>query len=83
MGISGHVSVRDPEFDDYIWMNPLDKHFGLMTAEGMICLDLNTGAVVGGNKVRILSQHHKFHCADLPISSSHGLALMEFDSDGC
>ena len=49
--MSGHISVRDPEFPDYIWMNPLGQHFGLMTAGDLICLDLNTGKVVGGNKV--------------------------------
>lgn len=56
--MSGHIRVRDPEFEDYIWMNPLGKHFGLMIAGDMICLDLNTGAIVGGNKVCIsLSLH--------------------------
>jgi len=49
-GQSGHISVRDPEFEHYIWMNPLGKHFGLMTAGDLICLDVNTGKVVGGNK---------------------------------
>ncbi|CZT41416.1 related to novobiocin biosynthesis protein novR [Rhynchosporium secalis] len=51
-GMSGHISVRDPEFEDYIWMNPLGKHFGLMTAGDLICLDIKTGKVVGGNKAR-------------------------------
>jgi len=51
-GMSGHISVRDPEYEDYIWMNPLGRHFGLMTAGDLICLDVNTGAVVGGNKTR-------------------------------
>ena len=50
-GMSGHISVRDPEFEDYIWMNPLGKHFGLMTAGDLICLDVATGKVVGGNRV--------------------------------
>lgn len=50
-GQAGHISVRDPEFEDYIWMNPLGRHFGLMTAGDMICLDMHTGAVVGGNNV--------------------------------
>ncbi|EKD21355.1 TqaM [Drepanopeziza brunnea f. sp. 'multigermtubi' MB_m1] len=31
-GMAGHISVRDPEYESYIWMNPLGKHFGLMTA---------------------------------------------------
>lgn len=60
--MSGHISVRDPEFEDYIWMNPLGKHFGLMTAGDMICLNLKTGAIVGGNKVRNHPYHHTFSC---------------------
>lgn len=32
-------------------MNPLGKHFGLMTAGDMMCLDVNTGDIVGGNRV--------------------------------
>lgn len=55
-GQSGHISVRDPEFEHYIWMNPLGKHYGLMTAGDLICLDVNTGTVVGGNNVRTASQ---------------------------
>ncbi|KAH6712984.1 class II aldolase/adducin N-terminal [Leptodontidium sp. MPI-SDFR-AT-0119] len=51
-GMSGHISVRDPEFEDYIWMNPLGKHFGLMTAGDLICLDIKTGKIVGGNRTR-------------------------------
>lgn len=49
-GLSGHISVRDPE-REAIWMNPLGKHFGLMTAGDMICLDME-GRVIGGNRVR-------------------------------
>lgn len=52
--MSGHISVRDPEFEDYIWMNPLGKHFGLMTAGDLICLDIKTGKIVGGNRVCLL-----------------------------
>jgi ribulose-5-phosphate 4-epimerase/fuculose-1-phosphate aldolase len=33
-------------------MNPLGKHFGLMTAGDLICLDVNSGKVVGGNRSR-------------------------------
>jgi ribulose-5-phosphate 4-epimerase/fuculose-1-phosphate aldolase len=50
-GMSGHISVRDPEYENYIWMNPLGKHFGLMTAGDLICLDVNNGKIVGGNRV--------------------------------
>lgn len=33
-------------------MNPLGRHFGLMTAGDFICLDYNTGKVVGGNRTK-------------------------------
>ncbi|KAJ5054334.1 uncharacterized protein L3040_000610 [Drepanopeziza brunnea f. sp. 'multigermtubi'] len=51
-GMAGHISVRDPEYESYIWMNPLGKHFGLMTAGDLVCLDINTGKQVGGNRSR-------------------------------
>lgn len=47
-GISGHISVRDPEQPDRFWINPLGVHFGLLRASDMICVDLD-GEVVGGN----------------------------------
>ncbi|KAJ5578052.1 aldolase [Penicillium hispanicum] len=47
-GISGHISVRDPEFEDRFWINPLGVHFGMLKASDMICVDLD-GDVVGGN----------------------------------
>ncbi|KAK6955592.1 hypothetical protein Daesc_003234 [Daldinia eschscholtzii] len=51
-GQSGHISVRDPEFNGLMWMNPLGRHFGMLTAGDMICLDIATGKVVGGNTSR-------------------------------
>jgi ribulose-5-phosphate 4-epimerase/fuculose-1-phosphate aldolase len=50
-GISGHISVRDPEHENCIWMNPIGKHFALLNARDMVCLDINTATIVGGNRV--------------------------------
>jgi len=47
-GQSGHISVRDPEHPGLMWMNPLSRHFGLLAAGDMLCLDMATGAVVAG-----------------------------------
>ncbi|KAH9909916.1 putative aldolase [Xylariomycetidae sp. FL2044] len=47
-GISGHISVRDPEHADRFWINPLGVHFGLLRASDMVCVDL-AGETVGGN----------------------------------
>ena len=51
-GQSGHISVRDPEFSGLMWMNPLGRHFGSLTAGDMICLEIATGRVAGGNVSR-------------------------------
>lgn len=50
-GISGHISVRDPEFSDLIWMNPIGRHFALLNASDMVCLRISDGEIVGGNRV--------------------------------
>ncbi|GAB7354546.1 hypothetical protein MBLNU459_g5004t1 [Dothideomycetes sp. NU459] len=47
-GIAGHISVRDPEFEDRFWINPLGVHYSMIKASDMICLDMK-GNVVGGN----------------------------------
>ncbi len=47
-GMSGHISVRDPEFPGLIWMNPLARHFGMLTAGDMMLLDIETGRIMAG-----------------------------------
>ncbi|KAF2494103.1 aldolase [Lophium mytilinum] len=63
-GISGHISVRDPEYTNAFWINPLGIHFGLLKAGDMILLDMDTGMVLGGNRSRPANaagfQIHKF-----------------------
>jgi hypothetical protein len=49
-GIAGHISVRDPEFSDKFWINPLGVHFSMMKVSDLICLDMQ-GNVVDGNRV--------------------------------
>jgi len=81
-GMSGHISVRDPEYPSAIWMNPLGKHFGLMTAGDLICLDVNTGAVIGGNRSRpgnsagflIHSEIHKARPDVHAVAHAHTIA---------
>lgn len=55
-GMSGHISVRDPEFPDRFWTNPLGRHFGLLKPSDMVLLDEH-GTVVGGNRVSFLCRH--------------------------
>ncbi|KAI9811593.1 MAG: hypothetical protein M1827_005342 [Pycnora praestabilis] len=47
-GMSGHISVRDPERHDAFWMNPLGVHFGLLKASDMILLDFEGRILIAG-----------------------------------
>lgn len=47
-GQSGHISVRDPEFPGLMWMNPLSRHFGMLRADDMLCVEIATGRIVAG-----------------------------------
>lgn len=47
-GISGHISVRDPEFSDRFWVNPFGVSFNLVRVRDLICVDSN-GTVVAGD----------------------------------
>lgn len=54
-GMSGHISVRDPEYPHAFWTNPLAVHFGLLKASDMILLSDNPddgGKVLAGNRSR-------------------------------
>jgi ribulose-5-phosphate 4-epimerase/fuculose-1-phosphate aldolase len=46
-GVSGHISVRDPEFTDRFWVNPFGVPFSQMTVGDLICVDEH-GTVVAG-----------------------------------
>ncbi|MFF5107157.1 class II aldolase/adducin family protein [Streptomyces sp. NPDC000134] len=47
-GISGHISVRDPEHLDHFWVNPFGVSFNRLRVADLICVD-GTGAVVEGH----------------------------------
>ncbi len=48
-GISGHLSVRDPEHPDRFWVNPFGVAFTRVRVSDLICVDA-AGQVVRGNR---------------------------------
>ncbi|WP_028933929.1 class II aldolase/adducin family protein [Pseudonocardia spinosispora] len=48
-GVAGHITARDPELPDHLWVNPYGVHFSRIRASDLLLLDGN-GKVVGGNK---------------------------------
>jgi ribulose-5-phosphate 4-epimerase/fuculose-1-phosphate aldolase len=46
-GFAGHLTVRDPEFPELYWTNPMAVHFSLVKISNLILAD-HTGKVVEG-----------------------------------
>ncbi|WP_431877001.1 class II aldolase/adducin family protein [Amycolatopsis sacchari] len=65
-GISGHVSVRDPEHHDRFWVNPFGISFSRVRVRDLICVDAGGTVVEGTHRVNpsafvIHSRIHE-HC---------------------
>jgi len=48
-GVAGHITVRDPEFPDHFWVNPLGHSFRHMRVSDLILVN-HDGEVVYGTK---------------------------------
>jgi len=48
-GIAGHITARDPERPDHLWVNPFGMHFSLIHASDSILVN-DRGEVVEGNR---------------------------------
>jgi ribulose-5-phosphate 4-epimerase/fuculose-1-phosphate aldolase len=48
-GVAGHITVRDPEWSDRFWVNPLGLYFGHVRASDLILVD-HKGDVVEGDR---------------------------------
>ncbi|MEU9232945.1 class II aldolase/adducin family protein [Streptomyces subrutilus] len=48
-GVSGHVSARDPEFEDCYWVNPFGRAFAGLTAADLLLVD-GEGRVLQGER---------------------------------
>ncbi|MGD1806800.1 class II aldolase/adducin family protein [Dapis sp. BLCC M126] len=48
-GVAGHITMRDPEFPDHFWVNPLGMYFGHIRVSDLLLVN-HKGEVVKGNK---------------------------------
>jgi ribulose-5-phosphate 4-epimerase/fuculose-1-phosphate aldolase len=48
-GVAGHITVRDPEFPDCFWVNPIGIYFGHIRVSDLVLVD-HKGEVVRGNR---------------------------------
>ena len=86
-GVAGHVTVRDPEFPDRFWVNPLGHNFKLMTVSDLICVDHSGEVVVGDRPVNaaafaIHSELHKSRPDVMAAAHSHSMYGRTFSTLG-
>ena len=49
MGVSGHITARDPEYPDRFWVNPMAVHFSQIRVSDLMLVD-HLGHVVEGDR---------------------------------
>ena len=57
-GIAGHITLRDPEYPHYFWVNPFGMHFGQICISDLILVDRDGNIVQGEDKMLNLSLIH-------------------------
>jgi ribulose-5-phosphate 4-epimerase/fuculose-1-phosphate aldolase len=50
-GLAGHVTVRDPEFPDCYWINPLAKFFGHIKVSDLQLVDHACNILIGDKAI--------------------------------
>ena len=77
-GVAGHITVRDPEFDEHFWGNPLGVHFGQIKISDLLLVN-HDGEVVQGDRPVIVAAfaiHSRLHKARPDVNAaahSHSL----------
>ncbi|MFF0623104.1 class II aldolase/adducin family protein [Streptomyces sp. NPDC004296] len=75
-GVSGHITVRDPEFTDCFWVNPFGVSFALMTVSDLILVNAEGKVVEGRHHVNqaaftLHAQVHRARPDVVAVAHSH------------
>jgi ribulose-5-phosphate 4-epimerase/fuculose-1-phosphate aldolase len=77
-GVAGHITARDPESADCLWVNPFGLHFGRIRVSDLILVD-HSGKVVEGNaevNLAAFAIHSRIHAARPEvIAAAHAHSL--------
>lgn len=85
-GASGHITVRDPEFADRFWVNPVMRHFADMRVSDLLLVDHDGTILEGDGRVNSagFAIHSQLHAARPDVvaaahtHSVHGKAWSAF-----
>jgi ribulose-5-phosphate 4-epimerase/fuculose-1-phosphate aldolase len=86
-GVAGHITARDPERPDHLWVNPFGRAFSQMRVSDLILVD-HHGDVVEGNRVVnraafiIHAQVHQARQDVVAAAHTHSLHGKAFSSLG-
>ena len=86
-GVAGHITLRDPEFSDHFWVNPLGVHFSQISVSDLILVN-HDGKVVQGDKdvnVAAFAIHSRLHAARPDVNAaahSHSIYGRTFSTLG-
>lgn len=86
-GVAGHITVRDPEFPDRFWLNPIGLDFRLISVSDLVCVD-HTGEIIVGEfainqaAFAIHSQIHQARPDVIAAAHTHSVYGKAFSSLG-
>lgn len=86
-GVAGHITARDPELTDHLWVNPFGVSFNQMRVSDLLLVD-GEGNVVEGNRpvnaaaFAIHSQIHEARPDVVAAAHAHSLHGKAFSSLG-
>ena len=86
-GLAGHITLRDPEYKDHFWVNPLGVHFSQISVSDLLLVN-HDGKVVQGDKdvnVAAFAIHSRLHKARPDVNAaahSHSIYGRTFSTLG-
>lgn len=86
-GIAGHITLRDPEYPDYFWVNPFGMHFNQICVSDLILVDKDGNVVQGDHLVNTaaFAIHSRLHDARPDVNAaahSHSMYGKTFSTLG-
>jgi ribulose-5-phosphate 4-epimerase/fuculose-1-phosphate aldolase len=86
-GVAGHITARDPEFPDQLWVNPFGVSFNRMKVSDLLLVDHDGNVLEGDRTVNaaayaIHSEIHKARPDVVAAAHSHSIYGKAFSSLG-
>ena len=83
-GIAGHITLRDPEYPHYFWVNPFGMHFNQICVSDLILVNKDGEVVLGDKPVNTaaFAIHSSLHDARPDVNAAAHSAEPHSPSSG-